>query len=322
MAYAALVTCSSEYGRRGLGQTAVAVVLAVDAQRAEGCGQALDLAQEVGCGEPALAELARECVGGGGQRDPGVHQFAEQGGDEYGVARVVQFELVDAQQPVAAQGLHGLLEAERADQVRQLDEGAEGLELRARPGWRARGRRAGGSCRRRNRRPGRPRGARPDAAGFPSAEPALAARRRSACAPPSPAAKALEHPHRLGLAGLVRVRNVRIEADRVEARRRHHLGDQPVGGDMRLAGAQGLGDHSRLWTTTQFLSLDRPHVSHGLKGTRAPCHTAWHATPVPCDRPDSAASGSRGSDAFPRCHRHEWSTDELASAYAYPAGPH
>ena len=114
--------------RRGLGQTAVAVVLAVDAQRAEVRGQALDLAQEVGGGEPALAELAGQGVGGGGERDARVDQLAEQGGDQDGVARVVQLELVDAQQPVPGEGLHGLLEAERADQVRQLDEGAEGLE--------------------------------------------------------------------------------------------------------------------------------------------------------------------------------------------------
>ena len=124
-----VVTCSSAYGGGRLGQTAVAVVLAVDAQRAEVRGQALDLAQEVGGGEAALAELAGQRVGGGGERHARVDQLAEQGGDEDGVARVVQLELVDAQQPVAAEGLHGLLEAERADEVGQLDEGAERLEL-------------------------------------------------------------------------------------------------------------------------------------------------------------------------------------------------
>ncbi len=79
-------------------------------------------------GEPALAELARQGVGGGGERHARVDQLAEQGGDEDGVARVVELELVDAQQAVAGQGLDRLLEAEGADQVRQLHEGAERLE--------------------------------------------------------------------------------------------------------------------------------------------------------------------------------------------------
>lgn len=112
-----------------VGQTAVAVVLTVDPQWTELGAQALDLAQEVGGGEAALAELAGQRVGGGGQRHTGIHQLAEQGGDQDGVAGVVQFELVDAQQLVLAEGAYGLLEAERAHEVRQLDEGAEGLLL-------------------------------------------------------------------------------------------------------------------------------------------------------------------------------------------------
>lgn len=128
MRCAARVTCSSVNGAGCLGQAAVAVVLAVDAQGAEVRRQTLDLAQEVGRREPALAELARQRVGGGGEGDARVDELAEQGRYEDGVAGIVQLELVDAQQTVARKGLDRLLEAEGADEVRQLHEGAERLE--------------------------------------------------------------------------------------------------------------------------------------------------------------------------------------------------
>lgn len=106
----------------------MAVVLPVDPQWPEVGGEALDLAEEVDGGEAALAELAGQGVGGGGERHARFDQLAEQAGDEDGVARVVELELVDAEEPVLAEGLHRLLEAERADQIGQLDEGAEGLQ--------------------------------------------------------------------------------------------------------------------------------------------------------------------------------------------------
>lgn len=218
----------------------MAVVLAVDAQRAEVGGQALDLAQEVDRRETALAELAREGVGGGGQGHTGVDELAEQGRHENGVAGVVELELVDAQQPVAGEGLDGLLEAQGADEVRQLDEGAERLERGLRRGGVPQGGEQVGladavaavevdtaGARRGLRRPGLPE---PEEPALPAAD---------GVRPAEPSREAVQHLDGLGLAGLVRVRNVRAEADRVEARRRHHLGDQPVRGDVRRTGAQG-----------------------------------------------------------------------------------
>lgn len=244
MAYAALRTSSSANGSRRLGQPAVAVVLAVDAQRVEAGGEALYLAQEVGGREPALAELARQGVGGGGERHARVDQLAEQGGDQDRVARVVQLELVDAQEAVAGERLDRLLEAEGADQVGQLDEGAEGLE----------GGFGGGGVPERGQQVGLA-----DAVAAVEVDAARACRGLGLLALPERLSEteeaalaaadrvragearreAREDPDGLGLAGLVRVRDVRVETHRVEPRRRHHLGDQPVRGDVRLAVAQG-----------------------------------------------------------------------------------
>ncbi len=227
--------------RRSLGQAAVAVVLAVDAQRAEVGGQALDLAQEVGRREPALAELAGQRVGGGRERHARLDQLAEQRGDEHGVAGVVQLELVDAQQTVAAERLHGLLEPERTDQVGQLHEGAERLERGLGRGGVPQGGEQMGLA-------DAVAAVQVDAAGAgrglgrlgpaeaEQAAPAGAGGVRAA----EPGGEALQNLYGLDLAGLVRVRDVGGEADRVEARRRHHLGDQTVRRDVRLAGAQGL----------------------------------------------------------------------------------
>lgn len=218
----------------------MAVVLAVDAQRAEVRRQALDLAQEVGGREPALAELARERVGGGGERDARLDQLAEQRRDQDGVARVVQLELVDAQQPVPGEGPHRLLEAEGADQVGQLDEGAEGLEGGLRRGGVPQGRQqvrladAVAAVQIDTARPGGDLG-RLGPAEAEEPPPGAADGVRSAQSGREP----LQDADRLGLARLVRIRDVGAEADRVEAWRRHHLGDQPVRGDVRLAGAEG-----------------------------------------------------------------------------------
>ncbi len=106
------------------------------------------------------------------------------------------------------------------------------------PGWRATGRPAGGSCRRRNRRRGRRRGGR-GAFGPCSAEAEEAAPAGGGGARAQSGRELLQDPYGLALAGLVRVRDVRAEADRVEAGRGHHLGDQALRGDVGLAGAQG-----------------------------------------------------------------------------------
>ena len=106
---------------------AAAVVEPVDPQRLEVGGQRVDLAQEVGGGEPALAERVRRRVRGGGDAGAARHELAEEAGHEHGVARVVELELVDADEPRPAQQLDRLRVAERADERRVLDEGAEVL---------------------------------------------------------------------------------------------------------------------------------------------------------------------------------------------------
>ena len=93
-------------------------------------GQPLDLAEEILRGEPALAEAPRQRVAGGREPDAALRQPAEQRRDEHRVAGVVQLELVHAEQPLLAQRLDGGREAERADQVRDLDERPVSLWLR------------------------------------------------------------------------------------------------------------------------------------------------------------------------------------------------
>jgi len=85
----------------------VAVVGAVDPAYVEMRGEGLDLAEEVDRLEASLAELVREGVRRGGQLDAGVDELPKQAGDQHGVAGVVEFELVDADQPVRRKRGHG-----------------------------------------------------------------------------------------------------------------------------------------------------------------------------------------------------------------------
>src|SRR5690606_20019946 len=274
--------------RRRFGQPAVAVVLAVDAQGAEVGRQALDLAQEVGRREAALAQLAGQRVGGGGERDARLDQLAEQGGHEHRVARVVEFELVDAQQAVPGGGADPLREARGAAQVGQLREGAERLEggLGGR-GVPERGQQVGlahavAAVEVDAARAGRGLAGRLAEAEQPAPAGTAGGRRAE------PGGEPLQDAHRLGLAGLVRVRYVGAEADRVEAGRRHHLGDQPVRGDVRLAGAQGQRGQAGRGTGRGGGGGGRGGGRHAY-----PCYGAWntapHATPVPCDLRNSSS---------------------------------
>ena len=199
-------------------------------------GQPLDLAQEVGGGEPALAELAGQRVGGGGERDAGLAQPAEQGGHQHGVAGVVQLELVDAQQGVrdsVCDRLRGSRARRRGWSARRRCRTASG------PGRRATARRAGGSCRRRSRRRGRPRPApagRPADGTGPCASAAGTPLRRT---PRSRSTACC-------LGRLRRVGPVGVEADVGEPRRRHELGDQPVLGHRGVAFGEGDGHRATL----------------------------------------------------------------------------
>ena len=105
----------------------MAVVLAVDPQHVEVGRQALDLAEEVLRGEPALPQLVRQRVRRGRQADAGLDELAQQGRHEHRVAGVVELELVDADEAVALERLDGRAEAERADEVGVLDERPEPL---------------------------------------------------------------------------------------------------------------------------------------------------------------------------------------------------
>ena len=109
----------------------VPVVVAVDAQDLEPGGERLDLTQEVLGGEPALSQRSGQGVRRGGERDPAVGELAQQAGHQDGVARVVQLELVDADEAPGGEGLDGGQEAEGADEVGVLHERAVGGVLHA-----------------------------------------------------------------------------------------------------------------------------------------------------------------------------------------------
>lgn len=115
------------YGCGCCGEAAVAVVFAVDADDVELVGEDLDFAFEVGGGESAFAEGAGEGVGGGDEFDTGFCEFAHEAGHEDGVAGVVEFEFVDADEFVGGEGFYGFAEGEGADEVGVFDEGAEGF---------------------------------------------------------------------------------------------------------------------------------------------------------------------------------------------------
>ena len=202
--------------RRALHLATVPVVRPVDGQHVEAVGQRLDLPQEVLGGEAALPQRVGQRVARGRERDPCLGEPPEQRRHEHRVAGVVELELVDADQPVAAQRLDGGGEAERPHEVGVLDEGAErlgtgGLVPQAREQVR-----------------------------LAHAEPAVEVD-AATCAgrgrPPEPSStRPLPQPrgirlqalHRGGLARLCRVGTVGVEALRPEARRRHEVAHQPV----------------------------------------------------------------------------------------------
>ena len=110
-----------------LGQAAVPIVRPIDPDRAEPRGKSLDLAKEVVSGEPVLAEPVRQRVGRGREPHATLVESREQGGHEHRVAGVIEFELVDAEQPHTAERLDGGTESQRTDEVGQFDKGRVGL---------------------------------------------------------------------------------------------------------------------------------------------------------------------------------------------------
>ena len=114
---------------RGRRQVAVPVVRAVHPDGLEDARHLADLPHEVLRREAPLPQLLGQGVGRGRHTDAGRRQLGEQAGDEHGVARVIELELVDAQHGVARELLDRPVEAERTHHVRQLDERAERLRL-------------------------------------------------------------------------------------------------------------------------------------------------------------------------------------------------
>ncbi len=108
-------------------QTAVPVVRSLDAHGGENACQRVDFAQEVLGGEPALAELLGQRVGGRRNRDPTLDQLGQQPRDQRRVARVVELELVDADHHVVGQQVDALEEAEHPGQLGELAERRERL---------------------------------------------------------------------------------------------------------------------------------------------------------------------------------------------------
>ena len=110
--------------RRGR-QVTVPVVRTLDAHRGEHRRQRVDLTQEVLGGEAPLAQLLGQRVRGRRHRHAALDQRRQQARDQGGVARIVEFELVDAQQHVVRQQLDALHEPEH---TRELGEFAERRE--------------------------------------------------------------------------------------------------------------------------------------------------------------------------------------------------
>jgi hypothetical protein len=81
-------------------------------------------------GEAALSERAGQGVRGGRNPDAGPRPAWTAAWRPAPCPGIVELELVDGQQPVSAQRRHGLAEAEGADQVGQLHEGAVRARLR------------------------------------------------------------------------------------------------------------------------------------------------------------------------------------------------
>ena len=86
----------------------VSIVLTIDAQYVEVCGQSLDLAQEVFGSEASFAEFLGKRVGGRREIHAGVDELAEQGRHQHGVPRIIEFELVE--HPITMVERHELLE--------------------------------------------------------------------------------------------------------------------------------------------------------------------------------------------------------------------
>ena len=105
----------------------VSIVLTIDAQYVEVCGQSLDLAQEVFGSEASFAEFLGQRVGGRREKHTGVDELAEQGRHQDGVPRIIEFELVNTDEAVVLQHLDCSSKTQQADEVGVFHESPVGL---------------------------------------------------------------------------------------------------------------------------------------------------------------------------------------------------
>ena len=196
--------------------------------------------------------------------EPRVGEPAQHRGDQNRVTRIVELELVDADQPRSGEPFDGLREPERAGQVGQFDERAEDA-------LRTRHRRHVPQRRQQMRL------ADAEAAVEVEARPVLGRGGTSAQPPTSPiravtrsAGKGPDRSDRRGLCRFCRVRPVRLEADGREARRGHHLFDQRLGGQLGSAVDQA-SRHAR--QATGLVGFARASRSFPCTGGSVP--TSW-----------------------------------------------
>src|SRR5688572_16246937 len=114
-------------GECSSGTIAVTKVDTVDSQRGELSGHGVDLAKKVLRGEASLPQCIRRGVRGGSDTGTAVDELGQQPGHQPGVARIVQLELVDADQGGPPQGLDSFGITQGTNQSGVLDEGAEVL---------------------------------------------------------------------------------------------------------------------------------------------------------------------------------------------------
>lgn len=187
-----------------------------------------------------------------------VGELAQEPRHEHGVTRVVELELVDADEPVGRERVDGLPEAERPDEVGVLDE---------RPERRALSRRGDGV---------RERG---QQVGLADAEPAVEVHGlglRAALLPPRRGRRprdrlrrAAQACHRRRLAAVRRVRHVGLERRGREVGRRDELGDEAG----RVDRGHARGERQR-WAGGLEVRHEGPEYVHDMVGTASTCRRA------------------------------------------------
>lgn len=232
----------------------MAEVFAVDPDDVELVGKDLDFTLEVhGC-EAAFAQGTRQCVGGSRQLYAGVGQFAHQAGHQHSVAGIIEFEFVNADKLVVAEGFDGLPERERAYEVGVFNERTEGLGTR---------------------RPV-PKGG--QKVGLADAEATVEVNagtggggllgeqlleEATAVIGPNTVSESGQQLDRIGLAGLGGVRAVAVERYLSKSRRRVETLEEFLHGDCRCAGSQLFdlyhgGPFFSIWVPSKNTGIGRP----------------------------------------------------------------